>query len=107
MWALLALVAVLPWLGLLGHDRHLETGARSISFADVARTRIGWAMALFFGLQSLQAYSIFGWFAQLWRDSGLLRRAGRAPGRDRGRRQHPAVTVAARRLRHAARTSAA
>jgi MFS transporter, CP family, cyanate transporter len=70
VWALLALVAVLPWLGLLGHDRHLETGARSISFADVARTRIGWAMALFFGLQSLQAYSIFGWFAQLWRDSG-------------------------------------
>jgi MFS transporter, CP family, cyanate transporter len=69
-WALLALVALVPWLGLLGHDRHLENGARSISFTDVARTRIGWAMALFFGLQSLQAYSIFGWFAQLWRDSG-------------------------------------
>ena len=43
---------------------------RSISFSDVARTRIGWAMVLFFGLQSLQAYSIFGWFAQLWRDNG-------------------------------------
>ena len=69
-WALLALVALVPWLGLLGHDRHLETGARSISFGDVARTRIGWAMVLFFGLQSLQAYSIFGWFAQLWRDNG-------------------------------------
>jgi MFS transporter, CP family, cyanate transporter len=70
VWALLALVALVPWLGMLGHDKHLETRARSISFADVARTRIGWAMALFFGLQSLQAYSIFGWFAQLWRDSG-------------------------------------
>jgi MFS transporter, CP family, cyanate transporter len=69
-WALVALVALVPWLGLLGHDRHLEDGARSISFADVARTRIGWAMVLFFGLQSLQAYSIFGWFAQLWRDNG-------------------------------------
>jgi CP family cyanate transporter-like MFS transporter len=69
-WALLALLALVPWLGLLGHDRHLETGARSISFGDVARTRIGWAMVLFFGLQSLQAYSIFGWFAQLWRDNG-------------------------------------
>jgi CP family cyanate transporter-like MFS transporter len=70
IWSLTALVAVLPWLGLVAHDRHLENGARSISFADVARTRIGWAMALFFGLQSLQAYSIFGWFATLWRDSG-------------------------------------
>jgi CP family cyanate transporter-like MFS transporter len=27
-------------------------------------------MAAFFGVQSLQAYAIFGWFAQLWRDSG-------------------------------------
>jgi MFS transporter, CP family, cyanate transporter len=27
-------------------------------------------MVVFFGLQSLQAYSIFGWFAQLWRDNG-------------------------------------
>jgi CP family cyanate transporter-like MFS transporter len=70
VWSLTALVAIAPWVGLAAHDRHLENGARSISFADVARTRIGWAMAVFFGLQSLQAYSIFGWFAQLWRDSG-------------------------------------
>jgi CP family cyanate transporter-like MFS transporter len=35
----------------------------------VARTRLGWLMALFFGLQSLQAYSIFGWFAELYRDA--------------------------------------
>jgi CP family cyanate transporter-like MFS transporter len=27
-------------------------------------------MALVFGLQSMQAYSIFGWFSQLWRDHG-------------------------------------
>jgi CP family cyanate transporter-like MFS transporter len=52
------------------HDRHLDRDRRSISFAEVARTRIGWAMAALFGLQSLQAYSIFGWFAQLWRDHG-------------------------------------
>ena len=69
-WALTALVAVVPWVGLSTHDRHLERATGSISFADVARTRIGWGMVLFFGLQSLQAYSIFGWFAQLWRDSG-------------------------------------
>jgi CP family cyanate transporter-like MFS transporter len=70
VWALTAFVALLPWIGLAAHDRHLETSRRGVSFRDVARTRIGWAMALCFGLQSLQAYSIFGWFAQLWRDSG-------------------------------------
>jgi CP family cyanate transporter-like MFS transporter len=69
-WGVLAVLAALPWLGLVGHDRRMEAGRRGIALAAVARTRLGWAMALFFGLQSLQAYSIFGWFAQLWRDQG-------------------------------------
>jgi MFS transporter, CP family, cyanate transporter len=69
-WALLAVLAAVPWLSLIAHDRHLESAPRSIRFGDVARTPLGLAMALFFGLQSLQAYVIFGWFAQLWRDSG-------------------------------------
>jgi CP family cyanate transporter-like MFS transporter len=70
IWALTALVALVPWVALAAHDRHLERDRRSITFAAVARTRLGWAMTAMFGLQSLQAYSIFGWFAQLWRDSG-------------------------------------
>ena len=70
VWAVTALVALVPWAALAAHDRHLDRDRRSISFRDVARTRIGWAMTVLFGLQSLQAYSIFGWFAQLWRDSG-------------------------------------
>ena len=69
-WAVLAVLAAAPWLSLIAHDRHLETAPRSIRYGDVARTPLGLAMALFFGLQSLQAYVIFGWFAQLWRDSG-------------------------------------
>lgn len=69
-WALIAAVAAVPWIGLVTHDRHLERAPRTISFRDVARTRLGVVMAVFFGLQSLQAYAIFGWFAQLWRDNG-------------------------------------
>lgn len=69
-WAILAVLAAVPWLSLIAHDRHLDTAPRSIRFVDVARTPLGVAMALFFGLQSLQAYVVFGWFAQLWRDSG-------------------------------------
>ncbi|HEU4812375.1 MAG TPA: MFS transporter [Nocardioides sp.] len=75
-WALVALVAAVPWLALVAHDRHPEGAPRTIRFGDVARTRLGLAMAGFFGLQSLQAYSIFGWFAQLWRDNGYT--AGQA-----------------------------
>jgi len=69
-WAVVAVVAAVPWISLAAHDRNLERVTRTVSFRDVARTRLGLAMALFFGLQSLQAYAIFGWFAQLWRDSG-------------------------------------
>jgi MFS transporter, CP family, cyanate transporter len=70
VWAVTALVALVPWAVLATHDRNLDRQRRTISFRDVARTRIGWAMTVLFGLQSLQAYSIFGWFAQLWRDHG-------------------------------------
>ncbi|WP_284536604.1 MFS transporter [Nocardioides sp. T2.26MG-1] len=69
-WAALAVLAAVPWVSLIAHDRHLERARRTITFGAVARTPLGLAMALFFGLQSLQAYVIFGWFAQLWRDSG-------------------------------------
>jgi CP family cyanate transporter-like MFS transporter len=69
-WAGLAVLAAIPWVPLAAKDRHLERTPRSITFRDVARTRLGIAMALFFGLQSLQAYAVFGWIAQLWRDNG-------------------------------------
>jgi CP family cyanate transporter-like MFS transporter len=71
VWSLTAAIAVLPWLGLIGHDRRPDDVAGRIGLRDVARTRLGWLMALFFGLQSLQAYSIFGWFAELYRDAGF------------------------------------
>jgi MFS transporter, CP family, cyanate transporter len=71
VWAVLAAVAAVPWLGLVRRDESLEAPVRDVTFVDVARTRLGWAMAVFFGLQSMQAYAVFGWFATLWRDAGF------------------------------------
>jgi CP family cyanate transporter-like MFS transporter len=70
-WAVLAAVAAVPWFGLIRHDEALEAPVRDVGYADIARTRLGWAMTLFFGLQSLMAYAVFGWFATLWRDAGF------------------------------------
>ena len=70
VWSFTALIAALPWLGLLRHDAHTGGPTSPISTAAVARTRVGRLMAVFFGLQSLQAYSIFGWVAQVYRDAG-------------------------------------
>lgn len=74
-WSLVGAVAILPWLGLVRHDRPQDLSdddlPRTISLGAVARTRLGSTMALFFGLQSLQAYAIFGWFAEVYRDAGF------------------------------------
>lgn len=71
VWALTGLVAALPWIALVRHDRVPQGGPRPVRLGAVGRTRLGWAMAALFGLQSMQAYSIFGWFAQVYRDAGF------------------------------------
>lgn len=71
VWAVVGLVAAIPWLGLVRHDRVVDPGTATVGFLDVLRTPIGMTMALFFGLQSLQAYVVYGWFATLWRDAGF------------------------------------
>ncbi|SCE66274.1 MFS transporter, CP family, cyanate transporter [Micromonospora viridifaciens] len=76
VWAGLAAVAVLPWVPLA---RRARTARRAAGPAVVAatparlrpaRTRLGWAMAVYFGMQSLSGYAIMGWLAQLFRDAG-------------------------------------
>ena len=71
IWAVTALVAAIPWVALLRHDSALVQGPVVVRLSQVARTKLGWLMAVFFGLQSTQAYSLFGWFAQVYRDAGF------------------------------------
>ncbi|MFG1648892.1 CynX/NimT family MFS transporter [Micromonospora sp. NPDC049275] len=76
VWAGLAAVAVLPWIPLALRTR--ASARRATPTAAVAaptrvrpaRTRLGWAMAVYFGAQSLSGYAIMGWLAQLFRDAG-------------------------------------
>lgn len=72
-WAILGVIAIIPWLGLVRGDTPADEGQSGpgIRLGQVARTRIGWIMALAFGLQSLQAYAIFGWFAEVYRGAGF------------------------------------
>ncbi|MDQ6686037.1 MAG: MFS transporter [Actinomycetota bacterium] len=70
-WAVVAALAAVPWVALVARDQSLATGRRTVSLGQVARTPLGWWMAMCFGLQSLQAYAVFGWFAQVYRDAGF------------------------------------
>lgn len=73
VWAALAAVAVLVWLPVVPprtRDRARTRSATAAARVRPSRTRLGWATALYFGLQSLSAYAIMGWLAQLFRDAG-------------------------------------
>ncbi len=77
VWAGLAVLAVLPWVPLALRARaarRAATGAVAVAAparVRPARTRLGWAMAVYFGAQSLSGYAIMGWLAQLFRDAGF------------------------------------
>ena len=73
-WAALALAGMVIWLPALrftlGRTSTRQAG-EAHTVGAVARTRMGWAMALLFGLQSAQAYTIFGWLPTVFTDAGL------------------------------------
>lgn len=71
-WAAPALLAVVPWVGLARSDvRPMETAPAALTAVSLARSPLARTMALFFGLQSIQAYAVFGWLPQIFRDAGL------------------------------------
>ncbi|MDX2678642.1 CynX/NimT family MFS transporter [Streptomyces sp. NY05-11A] len=95
-WAVLAAMAVPPWLALARHhgpapdaarrsvDAAAGTGGAAVVGAaaggDESRSRPGgrisrdptaWALTAYFGLQASSAYIIIGWLPQMFRDAGL------------------------------------
>lgn len=71
-WVVTAVAALLCWLPMLGAQGGTRAGeAPRTTLGQVARTRLGWALAVFFGIQSAQAYSIFGWLPSVYRSAGL------------------------------------
>lgn len=70
VWAGTALLAVLPWLAVRG-PRRVVRADRDRERLPVWRSRTGWAMAVFFGTQSLSAYAMIGWLPRILRDAGV------------------------------------
>ncbi len=84
VWAVLAALAVLPWLPLV-KDRNgpalTERGTPTATTpgtlpsqgapGPMYRSRTAWALACFFGLQATGAYITMGWMPQIFRDAGV------------------------------------
>ncbi|MEU1020398.1 MULTISPECIES: MFS transporter [unclassified Streptomyces] len=80
LWAVLAVVAVVPWIPLVSRDRAATAAAPEHVSPDVrrqdeglriTRSRTAWALAVFFGLQATAAYVTMGWMPQIFRDAGV------------------------------------
>ncbi|MEU2509957.1 MFS transporter [Streptomyces sp. NPDC007863] len=87
VWAVLAALAVLPWLPLVKDrngpaltERGTPAGTVPAPSAPTAsetaprpmyRSRTAWALACFFGLQATGAYITMGWMPQIFRDAGV------------------------------------
>jgi MFS transporter, CP family, cyanate transporter len=71
-WAGVSLVAAIPWIGLIWHDaKPPAERPRTVTTRALTRSPLAWTMAFFFGVQSLQAYAVFGWLPQIFRDAGF------------------------------------
>ncbi|MFD7129412.1 MULTISPECIES: MFS transporter [Streptomyces] len=87
VWAVLAAVAVLPWIVLV-RDRTPAPGlpapapaasgpsasgraAPEAPALRITRSRTAWGLACFFGLQATAAYITMGWMPQIFRDAGV------------------------------------
>lgn len=86
-WALVAVLAVPPWL-VLARDRVPATSpvadapdapspdspapdAPAAAAGPIARNPVAWALAVYFGMQSTSAYVLIGWLPQIYRDAGV------------------------------------
>ena len=95
-WALLAIAAALPWIGVLWIERRKESALalchdEAVAAGDEApelspppargsiwRSSLGWGMALMFGMTSLVTYSMFTWLPKLLTEAGATAAFGGA-----------------------------
>ncbi|WP_298459415.1 CynX/NimT family MFS transporter [uncultured Cellulomonas sp.] len=86
-WAVIGFLAVVPWCVVIARSSAARASLRGIlarspargagpasrhrSGGRVWRTSLAWAMAVTFGLNSLNTYVIFAWLPQMLADAGL------------------------------------
>jgi CP family cyanate transporter-like MFS transporter len=74
VWAVPAALGILPWLVALRRVRDGRGRAMPESRLPaglLARSRIAWALTIFFGMQALGAYCVMGWLPEIYRSAGV------------------------------------
>lgn len=86
VWSVLAVIAIVPWIRLLGRDRRqvpdakAEEGllpeAESDMLGRARHSPIAWGLAIVFGVTALNSYSGFTWFPEILTDVAGVDQAG-------------------------------
>lgn len=72
MWAVPALLALLAWTPVvLRIGRHNAGRPRVLPVSGLYGDGLAWAVTVYMGLQSAQAYSVMGWLAPILQDRGM------------------------------------
>lgn len=78
VWATTAAIALVPWALMLFHRGEASGGAAraGLPLRALLRSRMAWTLAVFFSLQSAQAYIVTSWLSQILVDDGADLTAG-------------------------------
>lgn len=73
IWAIPAALALLPWLLVSRRGDGLASppAAWTRTTSHVRRSPKAWALMVFFGIQSLEAYTAMGWLPSIFQDAGI------------------------------------
>lgn len=73
-WAFLSAAALLVWAAGARHGVEVRTADRPAPVGrSLLRSPLAWVITVFFGLQSLLAYTVMGWLPQILIDAGVDR----------------------------------
>jgi MFS transporter, CP family, cyanate transporter len=73
-WAFLSLAALLIWSAAARHGSPVRVApSRAVAGRSLLRSPLAWVITVFFGLQSLLAYTVMGWLPQILGDAGVDR----------------------------------
>ncbi|MET8052359.1 MULTISPECIES: CynX/NimT family MFS transporter [unclassified Streptosporangium] len=70
VWGALAAVAAIPWLALARSEPERRGAGEGTSARALLRSRLAWAVAAYFGTQSMVAYIMFGFLPKILIDGG-------------------------------------